>query len=85
MLAIEKDIPKPAIHGNTVYPFRAMKKGDSFFVPFERHQPMPRQVQNNIHQAAVYQLKERGLISVRQVEEGGVRGFRVWLTKEPAQ
>ena len=83
MFEIQENIPKPQKHGNLIYPFREMRVGDSFFVPFSHHQPEPGQVQSNLHNAAAYQLGARGLISTRQVEEGGVRGFRVWLNKSP--
>lgn len=67
-IAIQKNIPAPPINRVSVYPFREMEVGDSFFVTGV---PIA-----GIHGCARRHRPKR--FACRTVCENGVRGVRVW-------
>ena len=68
---VEKDVPLPKLVRRVKYPFREMEVGDSFF--YEGGQ-------KSIHTAASKFCRDNPeyKFTTRQVEEGGVKGVRVW-------
>lgn len=67
------EIPMPKKRGTYTpkYPFRAMKVGDSFFVPTDA----PTKMHNNLSNCAKNQLGPKS-VAIRTVE-GGVRVWRI--------
>ena len=68
MYQIDKGVPTP---GKEIkYPFARMDVGDSFFIPGG----------NSSSRGGIYQsARNAGVkVSMRQVEESGVKGVRVW-------
>lgn len=78
-IEIEKGVPRPDLagrSGQTKYPFRDMKPGDSFVVRLaETKSKTTLSLQNSLFNCAKNAIG-RGKISVRKLPEGD--GFRVW-------
>ena len=77
MYAIEKNVPvlgKP--RGDSLYPFRQMEIGDSFFVPLKPGEKRV-EVQGRVLATARTVIGSKKIIT-RSVEENGVEGIRVW-------
>jgi hypothetical protein len=69
---IDKNIPIPPVNnGGTLYPFDAMKVGDSFFIPKDL---VGKSTGHSVRQCA---LRRKIGVTVRQVDGG----LRVWRTK----
>lgn len=79
MIKIDKGIPVPQkTKGRpTKYPIRTMGVGDSFFVPAGKN---INSVRTTVHSTA-RAIIGKGCIAIRAVEEGGVKGIRVWRIK----
>ena len=81
---VESNIPVPPKNRYTLYPLKSMAKGDSFFVGLLEEMGAD-------DDAAKKRLRTRlsvaarkfgvGGATVREVKEGGKRGFRVWRLK----
>lgn len=76
-IAIDTDIAIPATkRGKVKYPFSNMNVGESFFSEEENARSAALQFARN--------AKEKGRAMkfvTRTVEEGGVKGFRIWRTE----
>jgi hypothetical protein len=72
MFKIEKNIPVPANRnrGTSIYPFKEMKKGDSFFIPVKGE----KEQQNRRKAVTASAYKHKVKITARVVDNG----VRVW-------
>lgn len=65
---IQSNIPLPTPRGPVKYPLADMKVGDSFFIPGKNSQQI----------SGSFAINRPKKFSVRQREENGVKGVRVW-------
>ncbi len=75
------NIPKKKTNRRTIYPFDLMKKGDSFFVPFNKFFTKNGKKYRTSHlsAAASYWGKKHGRsFKVRVDEKDGITGLRCW-------
>jgi len=68
---IEKHVPRDTNRTHQRYPFKVMKVGDSFMIP---KSDMTGSTRSSLFGSAKYQHMK---ISVRQMENGGLRVWRV--------
>ena len=76
MLKIDDHVPAPAKgHHRKLYPFDALKEGQSFFVP--------NKTQQDLSPVANYWTRKTGAkFTLRSVKEAGVRGIRIWRVEQ---